>query len=152
MTLENGEIEIPRWLQVPIGLILGFLIILIGLASLALFLTHLQEHPILSFAAGIVLLLGCLWVLEKCIRLVTGRKKQGGLMSPGTLYLISWVILVIPVAGIFTGYYREMRLVAIVQAGAYLIGFFGLRSLAQKRESQARDQANPDPLDSKPVD
>ncbi len=93
-TFRDGEIEIPRWLQVPIGLVLGFLIILIGLASVALSFPRLQDHPIFSFAAGIVLLLACLWVFERCVRLVIGRKKQFGLMSPRTLHVISWLILV----------------------------------------------------------
>ena len=39
--------------------------------------------------------------------------------------------------GLFTGYYREMGAVAIDQAVMYLFGFFGLRALARKRETNS---------------
>jgi hypothetical protein len=43
-------------------------------------------------------------------------------------------LLVLPIVGLFTGYYREMGAVAIFQAVMYLFGFLGLRALARKRE------------------
>lgn len=72
-------------------------------------------------------------------RLITGRKTRGGLMSPRALRIVSVLLLVLPVVGLFTGYYREMGAVAIYQAVMYLLGFVGLRRLARKRE------ANDDP-------
>jgi hypothetical protein len=86
------------------------------------------------------LVFGCLWVLEKCFRLVTGRKKKGGLLAPRTLRLVSYALLGLPVVGFFTGYYREFGAIAIVQALSYFLGFFGLRALARKRGG--RDPGN----------
>ena len=80
------------------------------------------------------LLLGCLWTFEKCFRLITGRQDQGGLMTPNTLRVVSFFFLALPVAGLFTGYYRKMGLVAIFQAVMYFLGFLGLHALARKRE------------------
>lgn len=132
---EERETEIPRWVQVPIGLVLGFFTLFCGVASLALLLVPHKQSPILAIIVGLILLLGCFWVLEKCFRLLTSRKKQGGLMSPMTLRVVSFFFLLLPVAGLFTGYYREMGPVAIFQAVMYFFGFLGLRALAGKREA-----------------
>ena len=132
---EVREKEVPRWLQVPAGLVLGLLTLLCGYASVVLLLDANQKKPILAAVVGFVLLLGCFWVLEKCFRLLTGRKNQGGLMTPGTLRVVSFFFLIFPVAGLFTGYYRKMGLVAIFQAVMYFFSFLGLRALARKREA-----------------
>jgi hypothetical protein len=76
-------------------------------------------------------------VLAKCFRLITGRKTRGGLLSPRALRVVSVCLLVLPVVGLFTGYYREMGALAIYQAVMYFVGFLGLRALARKRESNS---------------
>jgi hypothetical protein len=50
-------------------------------------------------------------------------------------------LLVLPIVGLFTGYYREMGAVAVFQAVMYVFAFLGLRALAWKREAK-EDQAN----------
>jgi hypothetical protein len=74
-------------------------------------------------------------VLEKCYRLLTGRKKRGGLMTPGTLRVVAFFVLIFPVMGLFTGYYRKMGPIAVFQAVMYFFAFLGLRALARKREA-----------------
>jgi hypothetical protein len=74
---------------------------------------------------------------------LTGRKRKGGLMTPNTLRVVSFFMLVIPVAGLFTGYYREMGAVAIFQAVMYFFGFLGLRALARKREAKGSQTSEP---------
>jgi len=131
------EIELPRWVQVPVGIVLSLFTLLCGFASAYLLFVPNKRAPILAFVVGFILLLGCAWVLEKCFRLITGRKKRGGLMTPHALRVVSFVLLIFPVVGLFTGYYREMGAVAIYQAVMYLFGFFGLRALARKRETNS---------------
>ena len=131
------EIEIARWVQVPIGIILSLFTLLCGFASAYLLFVPNKKAPILAFVVGLLLLLGCVWVLAKCFRLITGRKTRGGLMSPTALRVVSFAMLVLPLVGLFTGYYREMGAVAIFQAVMYFLGFFGLRALARKREARA---------------
>jgi hypothetical protein len=80
------------------------------LASRSLLLVPNKQSPVLVVVIGLVLLLGCFWVLEKCFRLLTGRKHKGGLMTPNTLRVVSFVMLVLPIAGLFTGYSRKMVL------------------------------------------
>jgi hypothetical protein len=66
---------------------------------------------------------------------LTGRNKRGGLLSPTALRVVAYCLLIIPVAGLFTGYHRENSVLAILQTVMYISGFFGLRALARKRES-----------------
>ena len=134
-TEDIREVELPRWIQVPIGIALSLFTLLCGFASAYLLFGPNKQAPILAFVVGFILLLGCFWVLAKCFRLITGRKTRGGLMSPRALRIVSVFLLVLPVVGLFTGYYREMGAVAIYQAIMYLLGFVGLRRLARKREA-----------------
>ena len=135
-TEDFREIKLPRWVQVPVGIVLSLFTLLCGFASAYLLFVPNKRAPILAFVVGFILLLGCAWVLEKCFRLITGRKKRGGLMTPSALRVVS-SLLIFPVVGLFTGYYREMGAVAIYQAVMYLFGFFGLRALARKRETNS---------------
>ena len=56
-------------------------------------------------------------------------------MAPSTLRVLSFFFLILPVAGLFTGYYRRMGPVAIFQAVMYFFAFLGLHALARKREA-----------------
>lgn len=134
-SLERQEKELPRWVRVPAGLVLGLFTLLCGFASLSLLLVPNKQAPVLAVIVGLVLILGCLWILEKCFRLITGRKNRGGLMSPNTLRVLSFFLLILPIVGLFTDYYREMGAIAIFQAVMYFFGFLGLRALARKREA-----------------
>src|SRR6266496_1776582 len=135
-TQDVREIEVPRWVQVPVGIVLSLFTLLCGFASAYLLFVPNKRAPILALVVGLILLLGCLWVLAKCFRLITGRKHRGGLMSPRALRIVSVFLLVLPVIGLFTGYYREKGAVAIYQAVMYVFGFFGLRALARNREAK----------------
>ena len=137
-----GDIELPRWIEVPAGILLGLLTLFCAFADATslLFPGKYVPSPILAVIVGLILLLACLWVLAKCMRLVTGRKKRGGLLSPTVPRVEAVFLLIIPVAGLFTGYYQEMGPIAIFQAAMYVLGFFGLRGLARKRESTLDEQ------------
>lgn len=138
------EAELPRWIQVPVGILLGLFTLFCAFATVDMLLLPGKQSspsPILAVAVVLILLLACLWVLEKCMRLVTGRKKRGGLLSPTVLRVVAVFLLIIPVAGLFTGYYREMGAIAILQATMYVFGFFGLRALARKRDATLDEQS-----------
>jgi hypothetical protein len=136
--LERRDIELPRWVQIPVGLVLSLITFLIGIASLGLLVYPIEKNPMIGFGVGILLLLGCLWVLEKCYRMVTGRRNQGGLMAPNTLRVLALVFLAIPIAAIFTGYYREIGGIALIQAGIYFMIFLRLLVLARNRALKSR--------------
>jgi len=132
---ETREKRLPRWAQVLAGSVIGALTLLCGYASLVMLLDVNKKSPILAAVVSFVLLLGCLWVLGTCLQLLTGRKVRGGLMTPRALRVVSFFFLVFPVAGLFTGYYRRMGMIAVDQAVMYFFIFWGLLALARKREA-----------------
>jgi hypothetical protein len=139
--VSADEKKVPRWVQVSVALVVCSFTLLCGFASIVLLFDANEKNLILAVVVGFFLLLGCLWVLEKCFRLLTGRRSRGGLMTPTALRVVSVFFLILPVVGFFTGYYRKIGLVAIYQAVMYFFGFLGIRALARKREaSEAADQ------------
>jgi len=131
------ELSLPRWLQVPLGVVLGLFMLLCLVGSATLIVAPSEKAPVLAPVLGVVLVVACLWVLEKCFRLLTGRRNKGGLLSPRWLRAVGWFFLLLPLAGVFTGYFRSHTLIAVVQTAAYVSLFFGLRSLASHREKHA---------------
>jgi membrane-associated HD superfamily phosphohydrolase len=140
---EIREAELPRWIQVIVVIFVGVFALLCAFATVdMMLLAGIKSSPsrILAVVVVLILLLGCFWVLLKCYRLVAGRKKRGGLLSPTALRVVAVFLLIMPVGGLFTGYYREMGPLAIFQALMYVSGFFGLRALARKREASLTEK------------
>jgi hypothetical protein len=79
----------------------------------------------------------CCWALEKCFRLVSNKKNKGGLLSPQSLRAVGWLLVLLPIGGLFTGYFTSKPLMATVQIAAYISMFFGVRRLAREREANA---------------
>ena len=140
---EPREKEVPRWVRVVMGLIIGLFTLLCGVGATTMLVVPNERSPILVVVLGLLLLLACLWVLEKCFRMITGRKNRGGLMTPNTLRVLSFFFLALPVAAIFTGYYRKEGPFAIFHALMYVSIFFGLQKLARAREARevSKEQA-----------
>jgi uncharacterized membrane protein YgcG len=139
--VEFPEPELPRWIQFPIGVFLGLITLLCLAGSVILVLAPPEKAPIMAAAFGIIMAVACFWILGKCLRLITGRKIKGGLMGPPALRMVAWFFLLLPIGGLFTGYFRTHTLIAIVQTAAYISIFLGLRRLATARDQQsARSQ------------
>jgi len=132
---ESREREVSRWAQIAAGLFLGLLVLICGFASATLMFDLNRKTPLLLILISVILFLGCLWVLGKCVRLVIGRRIRGGLMSPRALRVVAFFLLVLPITGFFTGYYRQMGPVAVFLATMYVFGFFRLLALARERKA-----------------
>ena len=128
------DADLPRWVQVPIAIFFGLFTLLCLVGSATLVFIPNQKAPFLAPVIGIVCIAACFWALEKWARLIVGKKKRGGLLPPATLRVIAWFFLLLPVGGLFTGYFRTHTLAALVQTAAYVSLFFGLRSLAAYRD------------------
>lgn len=66
--LDAREIELPRWVQVPIGIILGLFTLLCTFASAYLLFVPNKKAPILAFVVGGILLLRCCPRRQGCRR------------------------------------------------------------------------------------
>jgi hypothetical protein len=126
---------VPRWVQVPVGLLLGSFTLLCLLGSLTLVFGGNEKAPILAPIFGIGMSLACLWILRMCFGLVSGRRNSGGLMGPTALRIVAWFFLLLPVGGLFTGYFISRPFQALIQTAAYIAIFFGLRKLANERSA-----------------
>ena len=133
---ETEDTPLPRWVQVPVGILLGLFTLLCLAGSATLIFSPSDKAPILAPVLGVVWVVACGWVLEKCFRLITGRRNRGGRMSPRTLRAVGRFFLLLPIGGVFTGYFRTHTLFAVVQTAACVSVFFGLRRLAAIREER----------------
>jgi hypothetical protein len=75
-----------------------------------------------------------LWGFAESIRLVSGRAAKGGLLTPRALRRISWLFLLLPLGGLFSGYFVTHTLQAVAQTVAYVLLFIGITTLATQRE------------------
>ena len=57
-SLETYENEVPRWVQIPMGVVLGLFTLLCGLASLSLLPVPNKQAPVLAVIIGLILLSG----------------------------------------------------------------------------------------------
>ncbi len=141
---------LPRWVQVVAGALLTVVLLPCLAGSLMMLLLPNENAPVLAPAAGAVMALLSLWLFGICFRLVSGRRISGGLVGPRTLRAVAWLFLFLPLGGLFTGYFAAHTETALMQSAAYLIVFFGLRSLARRRSAQsegAEDNARPNAID-----
>ena len=145
-TQHPEKVLVARWIQIAVGLIFGLFMLLCLAGSALMIFGPNEKAPLLAPILGVIWVLGCFWALEKCVRLIFGRKNQGGLMSPRVLRSLGWFFLLLPIAGIFTGYFTSHTLIALVQTTAYISVFFGLRLLAAHRD--AKDAQPIAPADS----
>jgi len=129
--------SVPRWIAVPVGIFLGLFLIPCLIGSASLILVPVESAPIARPVGGVVLIAMCCWALEKCFRLVTNKRNKGGLLSPTSLRAVGWLFLLLPIGGLFTGYFQAKPIVAAVQTAAYISIFFGVHKLARERESNA---------------
>jgi len=94
-----------------------------------------EKAPIAAPIGGLIMSLVGFWGFVKCVRLIAGKKTHGGLITPSGLRLLGWFFLLLPIGGLFTGYFVTHTERALIQTAAYFGIFVGLRALASRRES-----------------
>jgi hypothetical protein len=123
-----------RLLQVLGGIVLAYAAFFCMAPGFMLIGSY-DKYPLSGPLAGSVILLLALIPFMAGVRLVFNRPSHGGLISPLLLKIGSFIFLLMPVAGLFTGYYRQHPLLGPVHALGFVITFFGLQRLAQQRVS-----------------
>ena len=136
MNEEINDNEIPVWIRVPVGIFLTFVILLCVFGALTLFADPPKSNPLLGIISGTISILLSIWGLDKSVRMIFGLRREGGLVSIATLKVASFVFLLLPIGGLFTGYYTEKGLLAVIQAIANVGIFFGLQNLAKSRKAK----------------
>ncbi len=132
---EPENATLPRWVQILAGLFLLAVSLACLAGSVTLIFDPNDKAPVLRPIVGAVMSIACAWLIEKCIRLVFGIRTKGGLMAPRALRIIAWLFLLLPVGGVFSGYFLTHTIAAVIQTVAYISVFFGLHRLAAFREA-----------------
>jgi hypothetical protein len=112
--------------------------------SITLIFDPPEKDPPLAIVLGSFMTLASCWGVAKGARLIFGWRTNGGLMGPVALRVIAVIYLILPVVGIFTQHYSRFGLVAVLQAIAYLLVFFGLLRMAKARSQQSAQQGAQD--------
>ena len=121
MESKNLMKKIKSWICILIGVVLSLLTLGCLVGSIIILVHPPGESPLFSFVVGLIMVFLCFWVLEKSVRMVLQRPNKGGLMTPRTLRIVAVIILLLPIGGLFTGYYKKEGLIAVLQVISYVI-------------------------------
>ena len=134
---DQGDLPVPRWVQIPVGLALSAILLLCLAGSITIVVPRDGRVSFRDRAFGAGMVLVTLWAFSVCYRLVTGKRVCGGLLGPFALRAAAWCFLLMPVAGLLTALFTRQfvnplygLLVTAIDIGV----FFRLRSLASHRE------------------
>lgn len=136
---DNGDINLPRWIEMPAGILLFLFTLLCFAGSVAVVARPSEKNPALAVVIGVIMIFGCVWIFEKSLRLIFNKPVGGGLMTTKALRGFAYMFLLMPVGGLFTGYFKEKPFIALLQTAANVSFFFGLRAIALEREQKARE-------------
>lgn len=136
--------DLPRWVTVPLGLLLLPITLLCVLGSSFLVVSPNVEVTALYIALVSIVLAGSLWVLLLSLRLVFGKpRRRRGFLGPYELRLIAITFAAIPVVSICVGTFWEKPVLHSLMTVGYagiVISFWQLakeRSQAGQGESDA---------------
>ena len=126
--------SLPRWVTIPIGLVLASFTLLCVVGS-AIILVALNVPPsILTVSLGSLFLIGSLWVFYLSLRLIFANPKgDSKFVSPNGLRAIALVFAVIPIISMGLGTFWEKPIIHTIMTMAYIGIVIRLFSLAKHR-------------------
>jgi uncharacterized protein YegJ (DUF2314 family) len=120
-----------RLLQIVCGLLLGFGAFFCAVSGLV-FLSY-DKNLVLQGLICLVFLGIAYLGFRTSFRLLLGRPARD--TSPRALRIASYVFLLLPIAGLFTGHYLRHPIAGVLQALVFIGAFFQIRQSASRRES-----------------
>jgi hypothetical protein len=140
----DTEIEepntLPRWVTIPVGLVLFPFALLCGAGSLDILVAPKVPPSAFTISIGSVLLAGSVWVSTLALRLIFIRPSQSKrLVSPIGLRVIGLIFAAIPITSVILGTFWEKPFVHSVMTIAYFGGVFQLFRLAKIRATKANE-------------
>lgn len=136
---------VSRWISVPLGMLLLPILFLCAIGGISLFLDTPPEYAVIRPIIGTVILLGCFLLGVSVIRMIfSSPSSLGGLFPPMVLRGIALLFLLLPLGGLFTGYYIEKPVAGVLQTIVYFVVFNALWQLARYRELRGNSNADDD--------
>jgi len=128
------------WVRIPSGIVLFFINLLCLLGVIVMPLAVNEE----KFLFGVLITTVCAilnaWLFIKCFQLIFNLNASNGLISPFGFRVAAVMYMLLPIIGIFTGYYSQYGLLAVFQAGIYY--FIGISLLSYAKQKAGALAAN----------
>ncbi len=134
---NSEELSIPRWVQIPVGILLLPVTLLCVVGAISIFgIPKVQGDPLLQLVTAVICAL-CLWAVVLAVRLIFGLRGRYGLMGPVALRIGAIVAVGLVVGGAFAGVYVEHPVRGSILATAYIAVSIRLWRLAAHRSRRA---------------
>lgn len=111
-----------RWVQVLVGGLLTPLLLFCSAGAVTIFAIPKVQASLALLSLAALILLGCLWALQLCVRLVRGLKPGQELFGPWALRIIAATMMGLVLAAVLNGYLVQKPVVGGVMAVAYILG------------------------------
>ena len=134
---DSEELSLPRWVQIPVGILLLPVTLLCVVGAISIFgIPKVQGDPLLQLVTGVICAL-CLWAVVLAVRLIFGLRGKYGLMGPVALRIGAIVAVGLVIGGAFTGVYVEHPVRSVILAVVYIAVSIRLWRLAAHRSRRA---------------
>ncbi|MDP1932797.1 MAG: hypothetical protein Q8L60_15200 [Gammaproteobacteria bacterium] len=142
MSMENyEEIEpktLPRWVTIPLGMVLAPFTLICVIGSSALLLAPNVPPSFLTVSLGTLFLAGSLWVFYLSLRLLfVSPKGQASFITPIGLRAIALVFALIPIVSLLLGTFWEKPLIHSFMTTVYIGLVLRLWGIAKHRAQNA---------------
>jgi len=142
MSIEDyEEIEpkpLPRWVTIPLGIVLAPFTLLCVVGSSILLLAPNVPPTALTVSLGSLFLAGSLWVFYLSLRLLfVSPKSKSGFINPIGLRAIALVFAAIPIASVILGTFWEKPVIHSIMTVVYIGIVSRLWRMAKHRAQNA---------------
>lgn len=129
---------VSRWISVPVGLVLLPILLISAIGAASLLYDNPEGYRIIRPVVGTVLLLLIVPLGSVVVRMVIGKPTAHvGLFPPLVLRAFAVTFFLLPIGGLFTGWYARFPLIGTAQAIGYFCVSAGLWRLARSRAAKA---------------
>lgn len=138
---EYEEIEpklLPRWVTIPLGLLLAPFTLLCVVGSAIILLAPNLPPSFLTVSLGSLFFAGSIWVFVLSLRLIfINPKGNSSFISPRGLRVLALVFAIIPIASLALGTFWEKPVVHTIMSIAYIGIVLRFWALANHRQQHA---------------
>lgn len=130
--------RVPRWITLPLGLLLLPILILCVFGGVSLFIDPPKDVATARIVIGSVVLAASFGLGVVVFRLITGRESPyGGLFPPNALKGLAIVFGAMPIGLAFTGFYSDEPIRSIAVAATWILMAAGIWRMATRRMKRA---------------
>jgi hypothetical protein len=135
---QEEEKTLPRWVTIPLGVVLAPFTLLCVIGSASLLLAPRVPPTVLTVSLGTLFLAGSVWVFVLSLKLVFfNPARRRGFISPFGLRVIAGIFAIIPVAALISGTFWEKPVLHSAMTVGYIFIVLRLLGMAKSRSENA---------------